>query len=158
MQHVFNEKYKRLEPTNTQCEYCGTGHFTRMGDNHFQPLFKVNDRTNIIVYSSVKFNKLPVGIPRCTSCKNIHVLSAGRAAQIAWGIAIATIVLWYLIWDIWAFFGIIICPIIGFVGTMLLTDVLVKRKGIYTKLEGAKRNETVQDLVINGWSLTQPSA
>ena len=156
--HTFNEKYKRLEPTDTKCQYCGVGHSTRMGDNHFQPLFRVNDRTNIIVYSSVKYNKLPVGIPRCTSCKNIHILSAGRAAQIAWVSAIVLVILVYAIWGIWAFFGIIFGPVLGFVGTMLLTYVLVKNKGIYTKLEGAKQNETVQDLVINGWSLTPPSA
>lgn len=156
--YIFNKERKRLEPTETTCQYCGMGNSTSMEDNYFIPLFKENDRTNVIVYRSVKYNKLPVGVPRCRDCRSIHALAAGRAAQIAWGIAIAVVILIFAIWGIFGIFGIFAGIIIGFGGTALLQDKLVKDKGIYTKLEGAKQNEAVQDLVINGWSLKQPTA
>jgi hypothetical protein len=156
--YIFNKERKRLEPTITKCQYCESGNSTSMEDNYFIPLFKENDRTNVIVYRSVKYSKIPVGVPRCRDCKNIHVLSAGRAAQISWAVAIGVVILIFAIWGIWGIFGIFGGLIIGFVGTMLLTDKLIKDKGIYTKLEGAKQNEAVQDLVINGWSFTQPTA
>jgi hypothetical protein len=86
------------------------------------------------------------------------VLAAGRAAQIAWGVAIAVVILSFAIWGIFAIFSIFAGIIIGFGGAELLQTKLVKDKGIYTKTDGAKQNEAVQDLVINGWSLKQPSA
>jgi hypothetical protein len=156
--HIFNKERKRLEPTITKCQYCEMENSTSMEDNYFIPLFKENDRTNVIVYRSVKYSKVPVGIPRCSSCKSIHILAAGRAAQIAWSIAIAVVLLIFAIWGIWGIFGIFAVIIIGFGGTNVIQNKLVRDKGIYTKLDGAKQNEAVQDLVINGWSFTQPTA
>ncbi len=156
--YIFNKERKRLEPTETKCQYCETGHSTSMEDNYFIPMFKENDRTNVIVYRSVKYNKLPVGIPRCKSCKSIHIHAAGRAAQIAWGIAIAVVILSFAIWGIAGIFGIFAGFIIGFGGSGWLQAKLACDKGIYPPEQGAKRNEAVQDLVINGWSLRQPTA
>src|SRR5690349_15315300 len=104
--YIFNQERKRMEPTITKCQYCETGHSTSMEDNYFIPMFKENDRTNVIVYRSVKYNKLPVGIPRCKSCKSIHIQTAGRAAQIAWGIGIAVVILIFAIWGVAGIFGI----------------------------------------------------
>jgi len=156
--YIFNKERKRLEPTETRCQYCETGNSTSMADNYFIPLFKENDRTNVIVYRSVKYNKLPVGVPRCSDCKNIHVLAAGRAAQISWAIAIGVIILSFALWGIFGIFSIFAGIVIGFGGTELLQNKMVRDKGIYTKTDGAKKNEAVQDLVINGWSLKQPTA
>lgn len=156
--YIFNKERKRLEPTETKCQYCEVGTSTSMEDNYFIPLFKENDRTNVIVYRSVKYNKLPVGVPRCRDCKSIHILAKGRAAQIAWAIAVAVVLLSFAIWGIFGIFSIFVGIIIGFGGADLLAAKFVKDKGIYTTTDGAKQNEAVQDLVINGWSLKQPTA
>jgi hypothetical protein len=156
--YIFNKERKRLEPTVTKCQYCEVENSTSMEDNYFVPLFKENDRTNIIVYRSVKYSKIPVGIPRCRNCKSIHVLAAGRAAQISWVIALAVVILSFMIWGLFGIFAIFVGIGIGFIGTSVLQNKLVRDKGIYTKLDGAKQNEAVQDLVINGWSFTQPTA
>jgi hypothetical protein len=42
--YIFNKERKRLEPTETKCQYCETGNSTSMEDNYFIPLFKENDR------------------------------------------------------------------------------------------------------------------
>lgn len=70
--HVLNERLKRLEPITTKCQFCNNNHSTAMNDNYFVPVFKVQDRTNVIVYSSVKFSKLLIGIPRCNGCRDIQ--------------------------------------------------------------------------------------
>lgn len=104
--HVyFKPGKKRQEPTETRCQYCEVEHSTNMGYNHFIPLYKENDSTNIIVYHSVKYNKLPVGIPGCKSCLLIPLDAETKGARIAWGIAVSVIVLSFLIWGLWSIFA-----------------------------------------------------
>lgn len=154
----FNKEKKRLEPSGTKCQYCEIEHSTNMEDNYFVPLFKENDRTNIIVYRSVKYSKIPVGIPRCKSCMSIHQEAAGRSALTAWGIAFGVVVFSLIIWGISGIFSILVALLIGFGGTHLIQNKIIREKGIFSKMDGAKRNQAVQELVIEGWSFTQPSA
>jgi len=155
--YQFNQAKKRLEPTDTKCEYCELEHSAHMEDNYFVPLFKENDRTNIIVYRSVKYSKIPVGIPRCKNCQATHNEAAGRAALISWITAGVVVILSFLIWGPYGFLAIFAGIFIGFGGTHFLENKFVREKGIFTKLDGAKRNGAVQELVIGGWSFTQPT-
>jgi hypothetical protein len=154
----FNKEKKRLEPSETKCQYCEIESSTNMEDNYFVPLFKENDRTNIIVYRSVKYSKIPVGIPRCKSCQSIHVYASGRSALLGWGLAAVVVILSFMIWGIFGIFAIFAGIFIGFGGSHFIQNKLVRDKGIYTKLDGAKQNEAVQELVISGWSFNMPSA
>jgi hypothetical protein len=74
--YTLNEKRQRLEPISTLCQYCFKDLSTEMADNYFGTVYNENDRTNIVVYRSVNFQKLGIGIPRCKSCKKIHHNSA----------------------------------------------------------------------------------
>lgn len=154
----FNTTKKRLEPTETKCQFCEMESSTHMEDNYFVPLYKENDRTNIIVYRSVKYNKVPVGIPRCKTCRAIHEHAAGRSALIGGSIAVAVVILSFLIWGIFGIFSIFVAIFIAFGGTWLIERKMVRDKGIYTKLDGAKQNEAVQELIIGGWSFSMPNA
>lgn len=156
--YTFNEAKKRLEPSNTKCQYCETENSSHMEDNYFVPLYKERDRTNIVVYRSVKYQKIPVGIPRCRSCKAIHEAAATKGMLFAWGMAIAIELICFKIDLLWGFIAIFPCLFIVFAGADYIQDKIVGEKGIHTKLGGAKENEAVQDLVINGWSFTMPSA
>ena len=129
-----------------------------MEDNYFIPLFRENDRTNIIVYRSVKYSKIPVGVPRCKTCMDIHQEAAKKAAIYSWSFAVVAVILSFMIWGLFGIFGIFAGLLIGFAGTHVLENKFVRDKGIYTKLDGAKQNEAVQELVINGWSFNMPSA
>ncbi|OQP44732.1 hypothetical protein A4H97_10235 [Niastella yeongjuensis] len=137
-----------------------------MEDNYFIPLFKENDRTNVLVYRSVKYSKIPVGIPRCRSCKEIHDAAHRKAAFIAWGTALAIVAVSFLIGSAGGVGGIFIGLMIGLfagfmTGTIMVDKLQVKivnRYGILSKLTGAHHNDAVQDLVINGWSFSQPTA
>jgi len=156
--HTINERLMRLEPQETKCTYCGVEHSQNMDENYFIPLFKEQDRTNVIVYRSVKYKKIPVGVPRCQSCKNIHESSTSKAQLYAWGIALGVVVFSFAVWGIFGIFAIFVGIFIGFGGTHFFENKFVRDSGILTKLEGAKENDTIQDLVIHGWSFTQPAA
>lgn len=158
MKHVLNERLKRLEPTDTRCYYCETEHSKSMNDNYFVPLFKEKDRTNVVVYRSVKYQKIDIGIPRCESCSAIHKEAANKAKLYSWLAAAGVVLVSALLWGIWAFFAVFPAIFIGFGGAHYLENKLVFNKSIFTKRDGAERNETVQEFIVRGWSFTQPSA
>jgi hypothetical protein len=155
--HTFNESLKRLEPVEKTCHYCGQEDFRSMEENYFVPLFKEHDRTNVVVYRSVKYKQISVGIPRCRRCFKIHVTTSVKA-KYSWAVAAGVFVLAICIWGPLAMLGILPCLLIGFLGSSFMEGRLVESEGVLTKLDGAKRNETVQDLVIQGWSCNQPTA
>jgi len=89
---------------------------------------------------------------------NIHESATSKAQLYAWGIALGTVVFCIAVWGLMGIFSIFAGIFIGFGGTHFIENKLVRDSGILTKLEGAKENENIQDLVIHGWSFTQPAA
>ncbi|RAJ77329.1 hypothetical protein CLV59_10796 [Chitinophaga dinghuensis] len=156
--HVINQEKQRLEPVEKKCQYCEEDESTDMEDNYFLPLFSEQDRTNIVVYRSVKYSKILVGIPRCRRCRNIHVRAQGIAVMWTWGIAAAVVILSFVAFGIFGMFSILAAVFITVLGKQLIQNIITRKKGIYTLMDGAKQNEAVQELVLAGWSLTPPSA
>ncbi len=156
--HTFNELLKRLEPSETLCQFCETEHSTDMEDNFFVPLFKENDRTNIVVYRSVKYRKIPVGVPRCKTCKAIHENASSKSGLIAWGGALLFVIIVFMVWGLIGFFAIFVGLFAAVFGSRYLYQKWVGEKQIYTEIDGAKQDSTVRELVINGWSFNQPMA
>ena len=154
----LNEATKRLEPTETLCQFCETDHSTKMEDNYFVNLYKEKDRTNIIVYRSVKFNCIPVGIPRCEKCLVIHESASLYGNLLGWVIAIAFVIFVFAVFGQWGFLAILAAIFIGVFGSQYLENMFVRKKQIYTRKEGARQTEAVQDLVLGGWSFNQPMA
>ncbi|MDF2188448.1 hypothetical protein [Paraflavitalea sp. CAU 1676] len=75
-----------------------------------------------------------------------------------WGAGAVIVILSFMIWGPLGFISIFAGLLMGFLGTHLIENRLARDKGIFTKLDGAKRNDAVQELVIGGWSFSQPSA
>jgi len=159
MKHYVNDVLKRLEPFDKACQYCGQGNSEDMNENFFVPVFKEQDRTNIVVYRSVKYKKILIGIPRCHSCLEIHNSAGNKAKLWAWVGAVVVFILCLLTGAPFVIIaGIFLLIFGGFFGSHLLEKQFVRDRGILTKLDGAKENETVQEFIIQGWSFTQPSA
>ena len=59
--HRLNEKRKRLEPAYTLCQFCQKRNSERMDTNCFVPVYKKQDSVNVIVFSSVSFQKISIG-------------------------------------------------------------------------------------------------
>jgi hypothetical protein len=155
--YVLNKELKRIEPKDTLCQFCGQRHSTEMNRNYFAPLFKVKNRFTLIVYNSVRFDKILIGIPRCNQCYVIHQGNSYKGWIISLVSATVLIVLGFVTLGKWGIFPAPFLPAIAILTAPLLTDFLVKRERILSKKEGTKRDPLVRDMVILGWSLTQPS-
>ena len=157
--HVFNERLKRLEPVDKKCYYCAEQDCQNMNDCYFVPLFKEQDRTNIVVYRSVKFSKIMVGIPRCKSCLAIHQSLGKKAVFYAIGLAAGIGLLGFVMFDLFGIIMSIMAGVItGLVAYKPIVNKLIDKAGILNLEEGAQTNETVQSFVIAGWSFAQPAA
>ncbi|UAY51490.1 hypothetical protein [Ferruginibacter albus] len=155
---TFNERLKRFEPIEKKCRYCGKDDSCESTTNHFQKIYKENDRTNLLVYRSVKFNIVTIGIPRCALCRDIHESAKEKALLISFGASLLTIVLGFILFGIFGFFAIFAAIFVGVFGYFYLVKKLVERKGIETSVNGAKQDKTVEYLLNTGWTTNRPSA
>lgn len=156
--HTLNEQEKRIEPVDTLCRFCGQTHSTKMDRNYFVPVFKVQDRTSLVIYSSVKFSKVSVGIPRCTRCFVTHQENAWKSWGISTASAITLIILGFTIFGYWGVFVARPSFVLLFVSGILLSDFLDRKKGLMRKKDVANRDPLIQQMLISGWSLTPPTA
>jgi len=153
----FNQQEKRFEPTDTLCRFCNEKHSRSMNQNHYVPLFKLQDSTNIIVYRSVKFQKVLLGIPRCSSCYVIDKSNKFKGWFISLFLGALIGIVAMIIWGIIGIFVFIFSFIFSFIFPNIIADYFTKKNGILTTTEVAHRDQTVQEFVISGWSLTQPT-
>jgi hypothetical protein len=156
--YVVNDQLKRIEPIATLCQFCNKRHSEKMDRNVFIPLFNVQDRTNIIIYSSVKYKKVLVGIPRCNHCYVIHKKSAFYSWLISIPVGIAMAITGFSLWGLYGVFSLMISIVIAAVSPILITDILIKKQHILTQKDGGIKDPMVQDLVLAGWSINPPMA
>lgn len=157
MDHIFNESEKRFEPLEKICQFCLYEKALDMEKNYFRPVFKVVNRSNLIVYSSVKYNEVSVGISRCLSCYEIHKHSKRNSFILSISLALIFIYLGFKIYGIYGIFAIILSPIIIFLIPSLLIPYLISKSGIRTTDECVKSDPFIRDLILNGWSLSGPN-
>jgi hypothetical protein len=160
--HVLNKQLKRIEPVSKKCSFCLEGTMDDMSESYFVPVFRENDRTNIIVYRSVKYQKIDIGIPRCKACKAIHVSSKTKALIISLAAAMAIIT--FMIFNFLNFHAVVsvalffLSAVTGFGGYAYLQNIFSRNAGISSLKDGAENDTLVQDFINQGWSLKQPSA
>jgi hypothetical protein len=154
--YTFDEAYKRFEPHDHKCTYCGEAEMENMNDCYFVPLIVEDDKSNIVVYKSVEYSKILIGIPRCHSCKEIHYDAKNKAITISMVSVILLLgLLLYNFVNLNTFLfmlGIFTVIFGGIYGSAKLTERYVANKGIYTVQYGAETNEVVRNLVISGWT------
>lgn len=154
----FNEKEKRLEPHEKLCVYCSNNYSDGNTTNHIQSIYKELDRTNIVVYRSVKYNKLDVGIPRCVSCKKIHDTAESNALIICFMLALVSIILGFMIWGLYGVLAFVIAPALSVLLYFYLKRYFVEHKGLQTPSDGSLQVELIKRFTKNGWSITKPDA
>lgn len=165
--YSFNQDLKRLEPIDKKCGFCDKGKMQNVNDCHFASVFQEKNRTNILVYKSVKYSALQIGVPRCPTCLEIHGMSNKKASKITGflniGIVMAILLFAYEMLDfdivnisLGILASLITILIIRVSGTLFLENILIRKQGVRTLNEGTNSNETIQDFVINGWLLSPP--
>lgn len=155
--YIFNEQLKRIEPKETLCIYCRKQHSQSMDSNFFTKLFQEKDRTELIVYRSVKFNSISIGIPRCTSCYTIHSNCKSKAWMYSIAIALLIVILSFYFFGPMGILSVFIAFVLLFMLQSVIADVLVKKYGILIERDGPKKDILVRELVLSGWSLSPPS-
>jgi hypothetical protein len=158
--HNFNEQLKRFEPIEKKCSYCDEKSENSSAESaYYQALFKEQDRTNIVVYRSVKFQKVQIGIPRCAACREIHESSKSKGVLCGFGFFALSVVLGSVLFGlVGGFIGLFIGIFAGVFGAEKMEDRFVLGRGIFPRRDGAENNSVVQTFVLSGWSFTQPTA
>lgn len=154
--YTINEKLKRIEPTETLCQFCGIHHSENADQNYYAPLFNIENRTNIIVYRSVKFKEIKVGIPRCNNCCQIHKRCNLYAGIIGGLTSLILIILGCKYAGILALVTSILSILPGVLLYMFIGNVLIRKHGILTYNEAKDENPLIQEFVYDGWSTKPP--
>lgn len=155
--YIFNEQQKRLDPTEKKCTYCGKDQMENIEDCYFAPVFMTKNRTYLVVYSSVKYAKILIGIPRCKSCKTIHENAKVKGVLISVVAGIAIFVVGFNTLSVPGF----VIGLFGGIGTAVFGSFYLKnwfaeQKGIKALKEAAEENELIKKFLASGWSLKQP--
>jgi hypothetical protein len=154
----YNESLNRFEPKEKRCGYCFQNESENINNYDFIKLYKVKDRTNFVIYRSLKYEEMEIGISRCNTCVEFHE-EASRKSPILKYAAYMLILIFVL-----PAFGVKVF-IVGISLSVVLFFVLHKYatkknnpKERLTLKQGITSNETIQDLVISGWIFDKPSA
>ncbi len=163
--HTFNERKKRFEPKIRKCTFCKTGlNNNLMEDNCFYDLYNVKDRTNLVVFRNVKFNKVKIGIPRCSNCRKLHSRSKTATYIVLFlGIPLIFIIPVYfsVVFDLGTFIMIILLvATFGMVyGAMVATEkIILNSNDVKTEKDGAITDPLVRTFMASGWSIEPPRA
>lgn len=164
--HAFNEE-KRFEPIDKTCAFCGQRKSEDPNDDFYIPIFKENDRLNVIVYRRVSYSKIDIGLPRCPHCKEIHQKQKKRTWLYAIVVGFFALVVSFLFTqNLFEEFTILMAILIGFIATMVtymiarvvLEKSMAKQENILPKEAAAMQYEIVKYFIANGWTFTQPTA
>ncbi|MFC4230537.1 hypothetical protein ACFOW1_01450 [Parasediminibacterium paludis] len=70
--YYFDTDKQRFKPLDRICSYCGNATVNNEDESFYFKIFKEKSRLDLIVYRNVKYSEINLGIPRCTSCKDLH--------------------------------------------------------------------------------------
>ncbi len=168
--HIFNETEKKLEPIDNRCMCCGRGFSRGENDNFYIPIFKEKDRTNLVVYRSVKFNKVEIGVSRCPECKRTHKKVKTKAILEVVQLSLLSLTLLPLLgWGLTTLLNNIIPFFVLFfigLGMMFLWIYLFPRfeqryarqHHVLSRREAAMEYDLVSSMIAEGWTFDQPLA
>lgn len=154
----YNESLKRFEPKERRCGYCFQNESENVNNYDFIKLYKVKDRTNFVIYRSLKYEEMIIGISRCNDCVEFHEEASRKSPILKYAIYLLILTFILPVFGLKVFvIGITLSVILFF----LLHKYVIKTnnsKGRLTLKQGIASNETIQDLVISGWTFDKPSA
>jgi hypothetical protein len=163
--HILSESKKVFDPLATNCAFCKTGtHSKSKQDNYLAPVYRTQNRTNLVVYRNVKFNEIKIGIPRCKSCKSAHsVVKTASHLSVFIGVILFFVITMSLsmMFDA-GIFGMIISMAVAFGLIYLMVTGIEKAilsyYNVITEKEGALKEPLVREFLRNGWSIDRPKA
>ena len=156
----FNEKLKQFEPIENTCIYCKKNKATSLHSNKYLKLYKENDRTNLVIYRSVKYNQFTILIPRCSKCYKIHINTKIYSRVFTWISFFLILPLGYfLIGGVAGMFVSLISSILVAVYIYTYSESkFLEIKKIDSEGKGAESVKLVRDFLNDDWTGVAPSA
>ena len=163
---TYNNKNGIIAPPGNICMCCGKEILHNEYANYHIPIYKEEDRTNLLVYKSVKFRKIGILVTRCAKCEKIQKKAELISMYYSFGIGLSIVSIGLLL----IFFmenmrnlGIVLI-VLGIITGALLwsskgedkaTDFLEKKQ-VLSKENAAAQYEEVRELLRSGWSFQEP--
>ncbi|WP_431244275.1 hypothetical protein ACQ9BO_07910 [Flavobacterium sp. P21] len=154
----YNESSKRFEPKEKRCGYCFQNEGRNINNYYFIKLYKVKERTNHIVHRSLKYQEIEIGVSRCNDCFEFHQELSRKSPILKY--AVYLLILIFVLACFWPK-GICNWYCIEFGLVFFLHKHATKNKIPQERLtldQGIASNETIQDLVVDGWVFDKPTA
>ena len=153
----LNEEQKRLESNSKICTYCKKTTIDDSNDAVYIPVYSVNNRTNLVIYKSVKYQSINVGVPRCKSCIEIHTYDGQKSSFFASFFAAITVLISTGIFGFEGFlYGLIVGGCVYLIIYYEFKHKRTKKHNILTFEEGVEQDKDLHELLSSGWSLTEP--
>lgn len=168
--HVFNERLKVLQPVDKTCMCCGKNLSTGK-DDYYQLFYKEDGRTNIVVFRSVSYREIGIGVSHCHECKMIQKKAKTQSIFRGYGMGLGIILVTSLIGcllmrtNLYEAVGIILI-LVGILAGWIVGRMLYKRSkskickqhGILPVEEAMMNYELVGKLLDEGWTTKMPVA
>lgn len=156
----FNEILKQFEPIDNTCVYCKKNKQTSFDTNKYLKLYKEKDRTNLIVYRSIKYNQFTILIPRCIKCYKIHSNVKLYSRIFTWFSFFLILPLgYYFIGGVAGIFVSLITSIFAAVYIYTYSEnKFLNIKQIDSEGIGAEKIKLVRDFLNDNWTGIPPSA
>lgn len=151
-EYKINGTHRRIVPLNKLCWYCKNGESRNTYTDYYIRMYLVKERKNFIVYRSVKFKDISVGVSRCKKCYDIHQ----KASSSGWKyILLAVALIGGLITYVWGIFAVIFflfaIPVAIIYGPLYVDNLITKKSGILSDEIGAKQVPLIQAMKNNNW-------
>ncbi len=160
--YVFNETLKRLEPISAECSFCKNGIMDSMSDCYFTTIYKEHNRTNIIVYRSVEFREIEIGIPRCNTCAKAYQKANDMSSGSGFLLGIAIFITGYFLVDNLLTFILLVGGIAFIIGTTtsyFIKKYYIDKAQILSEKKAIRKDHTINTFVyLNGWTNHRPTA
>lgn len=154
----FNESLKRFEPKEKRCGYCFQNESENINNYDFIKLYKVQDRTNFVIYRTLKYEEMEIGISRCNDCVEFHEEASRKSPILKYAIYLLILIFVLPVFGLKVFVvGIALSLALFFFLHKYGKKSTVSNERLTLK-QGIASNETIQDLVLSGWIFDKPSA
>jgi hypothetical protein len=155
--YFMNSEQEKFETTEKRCVYCRKNESVGNESNYYQEMFLKLKQIDLIVYSSVKYNRISVCIPRCLVCKYNHEDSKDKSFTPSLFFAIGIFILFNILCVGYTGTGIVISIVSGLAFYSKHYIKILKKHHIKSAREGSKDVAFIQELIKDGWQLERPS-
>ena len=156
----FNENARQFEPLDNTCVYCQKNRAVSPDKNKYLELYKEKDRTNLLIYRSVKYNQITILVPRCNECYRTHSNVKLYSRIFTWLSFFLVLPLgyWFIGGVTGIFVSLISCILIPVYIYTHAEKKFLEIKQIESEGIGAEKVKLVRDFLNDGWAGVSPSA